>query len=592
MIYRFGRFELDEERRELRLDGRELLLQPRVFDLLTFLVRARDRVVGKEELLDALWSDVIVGDGSVQRATSLARSALRSGGLDDAIRTHARQGYRFCLEVEEVEPHERRADERWDAAIERARRAWSECDWETVVERYAEADRDDLLETVDLERWGLALACLGRGAEAPPLLERAAAAHSAVGDTRGAARVALLLSQTYFERTRMAVAQGWHRRALALLAGEPTSAEHGHAEWLAARAAIVEGDQPGGLAHATKAVEIGREIGEVDVETLGLLYQGHALLALGEARKGRAAHDEAAATVLAGGVTPWVGGLVYCGVIWACRNRGDWERAAEWSEQFQRWCESSGMAAYPGTCQLHHAEVLAIQGSLARAESEARKACGDLETAAPWALGDAWRVLGDLQLARGEAEDAERSYRKAHAAGWDPNPGLAALQAAAGDLEGALRSLERSAEDPSWAGRERRHLFLAQLVILAADAGELERAGRAHTELAALVDEAATTSMRAWHARASGELALAREDTTAAVAALRESLRLWRRVGCPLQLAAARLALARALVAQQDRAGADLELAAAEETYGDLELNVRLEHCRELRSALELPTSS
>ena len=75
MIFRFGRFELDEATRELRLGVRALELQPRTFDLLVYLVRHHDRVVSKDELLSALWPDVIVTDSSIMRAVSLIRSA-------------------------------------------------------------------------------------------------------------------------------------------------------------------------------------------------------------------------------------------------------------------------------------------------------------------------------------------------------------------------------------------------------------------------------------------------------------------------------------------------------------------------------------
>ncbi|MDX1384220.1 MAG: transcriptional regulator, partial [Thermoanaerobaculia bacterium] len=227
MIYRFADFELDEERRELRLQGRELLLQPRVFDVLAYLVGRSDRVVTKDELLDALWSDVIVGDGSVQRAISLARTALRNGDLEDAIRTLPRQGYRFCLEATVADRPEGDRPATLAGPLARARRAWSDCAWQSVTEAYLEADRDGVLATVDLERWAMALSSLGRGAAAPPLLERAVAAPSAAGDTRGAIRAAQLLAQICFEQNPTAVARGWHRRALALLAGRETSAEHG-----------------------------------------------------------------------------------------------------------------------------------------------------------------------------------------------------------------------------------------------------------------------------------------------------------------------------------------------------------------------------
>ena len=76
MRWRFGRYELDAGRRELRVDGALAPMQPQVFDVLCYLVAHRDRVVGKTELLDALWPDAVVTDASLQRAVSQARRAL------------------------------------------------------------------------------------------------------------------------------------------------------------------------------------------------------------------------------------------------------------------------------------------------------------------------------------------------------------------------------------------------------------------------------------------------------------------------------------------------------------------------------------
>ncbi|ACG74193.1 transcriptional regulator, CadC [Anaeromyxobacter sp. K] len=103
MTWRFGAYELDPARRELRVAGEPRALQPQVFEVLVYLVRNRHRLVVKEELLRELWPDAIVTDASLQRAVSLARRALRPAdrGL---LRTHARQGYRFVGEVAETEP--------------------------------------------------------------------------------------------------------------------------------------------------------------------------------------------------------------------------------------------------------------------------------------------------------------------------------------------------------------------------------------------------------------------------------------------------------------------------------------------------------
>jgi pimeloyl-ACP methyl ester carboxylesterase len=106
MTFVFDDFELDPARRELRLSGELQPLQPQVFDLLLYLVENRERVVPKRELLDALWPDTIVTEGSIQRAVSLARSALGERGAA-LIQTFPRQGYRFVGEIaqERQVPH-------------------------------------------------------------------------------------------------------------------------------------------------------------------------------------------------------------------------------------------------------------------------------------------------------------------------------------------------------------------------------------------------------------------------------------------------------------------------------------------------------
>jgi pimeloyl-ACP methyl ester carboxylesterase/DNA-binding winged helix-turn-helix (wHTH) protein len=102
-VYRFGPFELHVGARELRRGAHEIPVQPQVFALLSYLIEHRDRVVGKDELLERLWPDAVVLEASLQRSVSQARAAL--GDDDHAfIRTFSRQGYRFVGPVEEVSP--------------------------------------------------------------------------------------------------------------------------------------------------------------------------------------------------------------------------------------------------------------------------------------------------------------------------------------------------------------------------------------------------------------------------------------------------------------------------------------------------------
>lgn len=104
MSFRFGRYELDEERGELRRDGATVPIQPKPFALLALLVRERARVLTQDELFEALWPGVIVTPSSLTRAVSHARRAIGDTHQGEVIRSLPRRGYRFVGEVEAVAP--------------------------------------------------------------------------------------------------------------------------------------------------------------------------------------------------------------------------------------------------------------------------------------------------------------------------------------------------------------------------------------------------------------------------------------------------------------------------------------------------------
>lgn len=102
MLYSFEDHRLDPDRRELFARGERVSLEPQVFDLLVYLIRNRDRVVSKDDLIAGVWDGRIVSDSTLDSRINAARKALGdSGRRQQFIRTVTRKGFRFVLPVEE-----------------------------------------------------------------------------------------------------------------------------------------------------------------------------------------------------------------------------------------------------------------------------------------------------------------------------------------------------------------------------------------------------------------------------------------------------------------------------------------------------------
>jgi TolB-like protein/DNA-binding winged helix-turn-helix (wHTH) protein/Flp pilus assembly protein TadD len=99
-LYRFIDFVLDPRRRTLSRGDSPILLTPKAFDLLTFLVQNPNRLITKEELLQAVWGDTFVEEGNLTRYISHLRRALGDDAEDARlIVTITRKGYQFTENV-------------------------------------------------------------------------------------------------------------------------------------------------------------------------------------------------------------------------------------------------------------------------------------------------------------------------------------------------------------------------------------------------------------------------------------------------------------------------------------------------------------
>lgn len=100
MEYRFGDCALNVRRRELRRLGTLVPVEPQVFDLLLYLLQNRDRVVSKDDLLEAVWRGRIVSESTLTSRINAARRVIGDNGArQEMIRTVARKGFRFIAAV-------------------------------------------------------------------------------------------------------------------------------------------------------------------------------------------------------------------------------------------------------------------------------------------------------------------------------------------------------------------------------------------------------------------------------------------------------------------------------------------------------------
>lgn len=104
MLFYFDDYVLDTDRRELRRRSDPIAIEPQVFDLLEFLVRNRDRVASRDDLLAAVWNGRIVSESTLSSRIYAARTAIGDDGeAQRFIRTLPRKGVRFVAEVREGE---------------------------------------------------------------------------------------------------------------------------------------------------------------------------------------------------------------------------------------------------------------------------------------------------------------------------------------------------------------------------------------------------------------------------------------------------------------------------------------------------------
>lgn len=447
--------------------------------------------------------------------------------------------------------------------LAQGREAFHERRWQQAFDLLHAADAVRPLAPDELEMLAWAARWTGRYSEWARATQRAEQLYMEMDKRRDAGRTAVYLAHHHFEAGNEAASQGYAERASRLLEQEPECAEHGLEAWFSSWRSFTRGDIAGGRKSAERALAIGRKLGDHNIEGLGTLWLGRALIADGRCEEGVQLQDEACALAASGHLGPFAAGMIYCSMIHSCMNRADWRRAMEWTEVLGTWCDRESVAFFPGLCRLHQAEVQRIRGALREAEANAGNALHELIAANPRMAGWAYGELAEIRLRRGDLQGAADACRRALELGVEPQPVLARLRLAEGDAAGALRMIQRALESLTLLSRERRVTMLPTLVSCAIAGGDLQLARRAAIELQRLAEEFATPAPLADAACSKGEVLLAEGKAEQATEALRRARGLFSEIDAPYESARAQTLLAAALEKQGDPGSAVMELKAA-----------------------------
>lgn len=457
-----------------------------------------------------------------------------------------------------------------DIAV-RARQSASQGDWAGAFELFMTLETGGALTSADLPLFADVAYAAGHLDVTITVWERVYAA-CVVADDRvsaggAAARVAMHL---LFDSALMAPVRGWLTRAERLLDGQADSPAHAWHAVVRTYERLLSGESDAARRWAERAVEVGSKA-DPAAAAIGRVAVARLLILDGDVDAGLALLDEVGVAATSGELDPLSTGVVYCELVCALQGVAQYDLAEEWTEAMERWCETDAIGSLHGRCRVHRAEILRLRGRCAEAELEAVAACDELRPFLRRELGWPLSELGQIRFRRGDIAGAEDALLEAHRAGWDPEPGLASVRLAQGEVALAVESirdaldrpvLTPSKERPPNNSLQRAPLLAAQVDIEIAG-GDLESARMAADELERIAARFQSRALAATAGLAQGRVQLAEGEASNAAQHFDQAVRIWRDIGAPFELALSRRALGEAYVAMGRDAQAQLEFDAA-----------------------------
>jgi len=443
--------------------------------------------------------------------------------------------------------------------LEEGRAHYTERSWASCVRALTDADRAEPLSPDDLVLLSIASYLSGDDRRSIEALTRANRAFTAARRWPEVSRSAFWLAFQFAAYGDQAAAGGWAARLRATVEEHDLhGVEPAYLKTQEARVALDAGALDEALSLAEQVAVTGRALGDPDLETLALLTCGQVLMTQGHTARALDRLDQAMVGVAGDETSPPVAGLAYCAVISACMGLFDLARAREWTATLSTWCEAQPeLVPYRGQCLVHRAQILTMQGAWPEAFEEAQSACTRLTGPA---VGSAYYEVGELHRLRGSFADAEQAYRTANSHGRQPEPGLALLRLARGNLSAAQATLRRLYDEPGRLDRPEILAAYAEVMLGCGDPAAARSAAEELTAIAARLDSPLLTA----RARAAvGAVRCAEGDLTGAVPELRQAMRTFQALGVPYDAARVRVRIGDCLRAVGDADSASLEYDAA-----------------------------